>query len=102
MLLCLLLVLFSVSSILPDTSPERFLVRQKQHDLMRVWLHEGSFDTASMEADFRFVFPENEGVIEAGGKRVPVKGVKGNENSVVEAYYVKGSMQHRLTLTVTY
>ncbi|RLG18090.1 hypothetical protein DRN67_04555 [Candidatus Micrarchaeota archaeon] len=47
-------------------------ILQKENDLLRTWLLEGSFDEKAMEQDFLALFPNSAGIISMDGKETIV------------------------------
>ena len=70
------------------------LVKQKQHDLLAVWILSRDFDKEHMERDFRLVFPQSGGFIEINGEKVFI-GRQSDGISIENAVYVDEDLQLR-------
>ena len=92
-----LLLAISLIATLQFPQPESIdslLIKQKQHDLLTVWILSRNFNAAEMEGDFRFVFPQSGGFIEIGGEKVLI-GKQSREISVETATYVGEDLELR-------
>lgn len=89
---------------LPAEGKEHFLILQKQHDLVKVWLMEGSFEKGSIARDLNFVFPNKSGSVYFGNEKIIFgsQKSKGKRASVVECIYIKGPEIRKLTFSVFY
>jgi hypothetical protein len=73
---------------------DSLLLKQKQHDLLSVWLISRNFNIEEMEKDFLFVFPGTGGFIEINGKRREI-GNESTEISIENATYLDEGMELR-------
>lgn len=78
---------------------ERLHALQRAGDLLVYWFSVGRFDERAMARDFRAVFPDKNGVVEAGGARVAV-GTGGGDALVRAARYWDGTRFVRVAVTV--
>jgi len=94
-----LTLLFVLSFIVLLDFPQQYnmdslLLKQKQHDLLAVWLMQRNFDLGEMENDFGFVFPESSGFIEINGNRTEIGNSDGGL-SIENAFYLDESLELR-------
>ena len=73
---------------------DSLFLKQKQHDLLSVWLISRNFNIEEMENDFRFVFPATDGFIEINGKKKEI-GKQTTEIRIENAAYLDESMELR-------
>jgi len=92
-----LLLAISLVAALHFPGPENIdslLIKQKQHDLLSVWILARNFNAEEMAGDFRFVFPQSQGFIEIDGEKVFI-GEQSGEISVETAAFVGEDLKLR-------
>ena len=89
---------------IPTDGKEHFLILQKQHDLVRVWLMDKGLEKGTIEKDFNFVFSGRNGTLVLGDEKIIFGNKKPGDksSSAIECLYIKGLEIRKLTFSVFY
>ncbi len=102
-LLAFLVLVLVILSLRPARYEDltRLYFLQEEHDLLAVWLAEGSFDSVRMAQSFQRVFPGKAGAIEVNGALVPIGAPVPGSTSLTESAFVASGQGQLGRLSVT-
>ncbi len=102
-LLAFLVLVLVILSLQPARYEDltRLYFLQEEHDLLTVWLAEGSFDSARMVQSFQRVFPGRAGAIEVNGAFIPIGAPAPGSTALTESEFVASGAGQLGRLSVT-
>lgn len=83
-----------------NTGLKELVILQKENDLLRVWLIQGSFNEKEMVEDFQFVFPNANGKITVDGKEIVIGKQEKNTVASSTLFFDNIMAMHSIKLSV--